>query len=395
MSGPLDGVFVLDFSAMVAGPYCTRLLADLGAEVVKVEPPEGDYMRLRSPLRAGESAYFGALNCGKRSVALDLRTERGREVARALAQRADVLVENFRPGVMKRLGLDYESVAAANRRLVYCSISGFGQQGPEAQRPAYAPIVHAACGYDLANLAYQEGLDRPLKTGLFVADVLAGALAFGAVSAALARRAASGEGDYVDLALMDAMFSLMAYECAEAQFPVERRRPLYRPVRARDGFLMLAPVSDANFEAMARAAGHPEWIDDARFRDARSREQHWDELMDLLDGWARDRSAADCEAAMAAEGVPCARYCTLREAMDSAYAQGRGSFAKVRDRAGTFRVADTPFKLRRAHAGARGWIAPLGRDGAAVLGERLGMGREEIETLIRQRILITDEETMQ
>jgi crotonobetainyl-CoA:carnitine CoA-transferase CaiB-like acyl-CoA transferase len=392
MSGALQGVFVLDFTAMIAGPYCTRLLADLGADVVKVEPPQGDHMRQRSPLRAGRSAYFGGLNCGKRSLAVDLRAQAGRRLVQALAQRADVIVENFRPGVMKRLGLDYDSVAARNPRVVYCSISGFGQSGPDADRPAYAPIVHAACGYDLANLAYQDGLERPLRTGLFIADVLAGALAFGAVGAALARRARSGEGEYVDLALMDAMFGLMTYECAEAQFPGGPRRPLYRPVRARDGFLILAPVTRANFEAMARAAGHPEWVADPRFRDVPARERHWDELMGLLDDWAGARSAAECEAIMTAAGVPCSRYYSVREAMDSAWAQARASFALAHDAAGAFRVADTPFKTRRARTGARPWVAPLGAHSAEVLAERLGLGGDEIERLFRQGILVKEEE---
>lgn len=392
MTGALQGVFVLDFTAMIAGPYCTRLLADLGADVVKVEPPHGEHMRLRSPLREGRSAYFGGLNCGKRSLAVDLGRQDGRRVVAALAERADVIVENFRPGVMKRLGLDYDTVAARNPRVVYCSISGFGQSGPDAGRPAYAPIVHAACGYDLANLSYQDGLQRPLNTGLFVADVLAGALAFGAIGAALARRTRTGEGEYVDLSLMDAMFGLLAYECAEAQFPGGPRRPLYRPVRAKDGFVILAPVSRANFEAMARAAGHPEWLDDPRFRDVPARERHWDELMDLLDQWAGARSAAECEAIMTAAGVPCSRYYSVREAMQGDYARGRASFVPARDAAGEFRVADTPFKTRRARTGARSWVAPLGAHGAQVLAERLGMGGEEIERLFRQGILVKEKE---
>lgn len=392
MTAALAGTFVLDFTAMMAGPYCTRLLADLGADVVKVEPPEGDHIRRRPPLRAGHSAYFGNLNCGKRSLCVDLRKSAGRELVGALAAKADVIVENFRPGVMKRLGLDYDSVRHANPAVVYCSISGFGQRGPLAERPAYAPIVHAASGYDLANFSYQDGLERPLKTGLFVADVLAGALAFGAVSAALARRAATGEGEHIDLALMDAMFSLMVYECMEAQFPAERDRPLYRPVRARDGFVIVAPVSANNFAAMACAAGHPEWTTDPRFATPEAREHHWDALMDLIDAWASTRSAAECEAVMTAGGVPCSRYYTVREAMRSAYAEARRAFATVTDRAGSFRVPDTPFKLASGDAGARGWVAALGEHSAAVMAERLGLGQSELDGLFAAGVLFSKEE---
>jgi crotonobetainyl-CoA:carnitine CoA-transferase CaiB-like acyl-CoA transferase len=394
VSGALDGCFVLDFSAMMAGPYCTRLLADLGADVVKVEPPQGDHIRGRPPLRDGCSAYFGSLNCGKRSLCVDLRTEEGRSLALALAATADIIVENFRPGVMKRLGLDYESVRVCNPRLVYCSISGFGQQGRAAQRSAYAPIVHAASGYDLANMAYQERLEQPLRTGLFVADVLAGAVAFGAVTAALVRRSATGEGEHIDLSLMDAMFTLMVYECAEAQFPVAKGRPLYRPIRARDGFLIVAPVSAHNFTAMARAVGHPEWASDRRFATAEARERHWGELMELVEQWAQTRSAEACETILLEAGVPCSRYYTVREAMASEYAGERRSFATVADRAGTFRVPDTPFKLRNGHAGARNWVAALGEHSAQVLTERLGLGATELKRLFDAKVLYREQEEL-
>ena len=155
MNGPLDGIRVLDFSAMVAGPYCTRLMADAGAEVIKVEPPEGDYMRTRAPIRAGESLYFGVLNTGKQSIALDLKKPEGVKLAREFAAASDIVVENFRPGVMKRLGLDYATLSAGNPELVYCSISGYGQTGKHASLPAYAPIVQAASGFDAAGMAYR------------------------------------------------------------------------------------------------------------------------------------------------------------------------------------------------------------------------------------------------
>jgi crotonobetainyl-CoA:carnitine CoA-transferase CaiB-like acyl-CoA transferase len=294
---------------------------------------------------------------------------------------------------MTRLGLGYAEVRRTNPGVVYCSISGFGQRGAWSERPAYAPIVHAASGYDLANLSYQPGLDRPLRTGLFVADVLAGALAFGAVNAALLRRAATGAGEHIDLALMDAMFGLMVYECMEAQFPAARRRPLYRPVRAADGFVIVAPVSANNFAAMARAAGHPEWTDDPRFATAEAREDHWDALMDLLDAWAAGHSAAECEALMTAGGVPCSRYYTVGEAMRSGYAEERRAFATVADLAGTFRVPDTPFKLANGDAGARDWVAALGEHSAAVAAERLGLGEAELDRLFAAGVLFGQEES--
>ena len=161
MNKAFAGLRVLDFTTTIAGPHCTRLLADLGADVVKIEAPEGDVMRSRPPLRNGASSYFGQLNAGKRSVVLDLKDARAVEAARRLAGGVDILVENYRPGVMRRLGLDYAALGKANPRLVYCSISGYGQTGPSADLPAYAPVIHATSGFDLAQPRLPEGPAAP------------------------------------------------------------------------------------------------------------------------------------------------------------------------------------------------------------------------------------------
>ena len=161
MNSPLEGVRVVDFTTTIAGPHCTRLLADLGAEVIKIEAPEGDMMRTRPPLRNSASTSFGQLNAGKKSIVLDLKTPPAVEAVRRLVATADVVVENFRPGVMRRFGLDYEALAPIKPELIYCAISGYGQTGPSSQLPAYAPVIHAASGYDLAHMAYQGEERRP------------------------------------------------------------------------------------------------------------------------------------------------------------------------------------------------------------------------------------------
>ena len=201
MKTAFGGLRVLDFTTTIAGPHCTRLLADLGAEVVKIEAPEGDMMRSRPPLRQGASANFGQLNAGKHSVVLDLKDKRAVDAARRLAASVDVLVENYRPGVTRRLGIDYASIAKLNPRLIYCSISGYGQTGPSAGLAAYAPVIHAASGFDRANLAHQPGRTRPDNCGVYVADVVAGTYAFGAISAALHQRNATGAGQHLDVAV--------------------------------------------------------------------------------------------------------------------------------------------------------------------------------------------------
>jgi crotonobetainyl-CoA:carnitine CoA-transferase CaiB-like acyl-CoA transferase len=230
----LDGIRVIDFTTMMSGPYCTRLMADLGAQVIKIESQTGDHVRNRPPFLGNHSTYFAQLNAGKRSISLDLKKREAIDIVHALVKNSDVVVENFRPGVMRRLGLDYASLAAINPRLVYCAISGFGQSGAWADRSAYAPILHAASGFDMANLEYQEDLQRPMKNGIFVADVLGGSLAFGAIQAALFRAARTGRGESVDLSLFESMLGLMVSETQKAQIPPERQRPLYRPTEAFD-----------------------------------------------------------------------------------------------------------------------------------------------------------------
>ena len=364
---PLAGMRVVDFTSMIAGPYCTRLLADCGAEVLKVEEPHGDHMRSRPPLRDGHSTYFGHLNAGKKSVALDLKSEEGRNSAQRLIATTDVVVENFRPGVMKRLGLDYTALSASKPDLVYCSISGFGQTGPRAEQPAYAPVIHAASGFDHTQFTYQDGQEKPAKTGIFVADVLAAVYAFGAIQTALIGRLRHGNGQFIDVALMDSMINLLVFECQEAQFPSKERRPLYVPMRARDGFVIVAPVNQRNFEQLADAVGHAEWKVDPRFATVGARTTNWDALMAVLEEWTVLRTARACEDTLMKAGVPCSRYLTVAEAMADPQLAARGSLASVNDGAGSFLVPNPPFRFGDGSVGVGSDVPALGADTEAML----------------------------
>ncbi len=386
--GVLAGVRVLDFTTIVSGPYCTRLLADLGAEVIKVEPPEGDYIRTQPPLRDGRSAYFAHLNCGKKSLAVDLKKPRAVDLMRELAERCDVVVENSRPGVMRRLGLDYDALDRRNPRIVYCSISGFGQTGPWAGRSAYAPILHAASGFDMVNLSYQDGLETPLNTGIYVGDVLGGTCAFGAIQAALYRRERTGRGDYIDLAMMDAMLGMLIYEFQEAQFPVGKKARGFPPTRTKDGFVMIAFVKPNNFEATARAVGHPEWIVDPRFSTIQARMKHWAELMDLVGEWASARTSAECEEILDAAGVPCSRYYSVREAQALPHLAERGSFATIDDGAGALSVPNPAFRMLGSEVRARDYVPSLGADGPEILSRVLEYSAGEIDDLRAQKVLV-------
>ncbi|MGI5129769.1 CaiB/BaiF CoA transferase family protein [Pseudonocardia sp. CA-107938] len=379
---PLAGLRVLDFTMIMSGPFCTRMLADLGAEVIKVEPPAGDQIRGRPPARGdGHSTYFGQLNCGKRSIVLDLRTVEGADVARRLAASSDVVVENYRPGVMSRLGLGYETLSVDNPRLVFCSISGFGQTGPDAGRAAYAPIIHAASGYDMANLQYQDDADTPGRTGIFIADVLGAVYAFGAIQTALLHRERSGVGQFVDVALMDGMLSMLVFEAQEAQFPTERRRPVYAPVRTTDGFVVVAPVSERLFEKLCDVVGSPQWRTDPRFATIEQREQHWDTLTGLVEEWTSRRSAAECEKILTDAGLPCSRYRTVGEAIADPQVLHRGALATVTDPAGEFAVPQQPFRFSAVSVGAGSGVPALGAAGPDILREVLDLDDGAIEAL--------------
>jgi len=373
---PLDGIRVLDFTNMLSGPYCTRLLADLGAEVIKVEPPEGDHNRTRRPVRSGHSSFFGHLNCGKKCVVLDLKQPHGRQAAIDLARHCDVLVENWRPGVADRLGIGYEALSAHKPDLIFCAISGFGQSGPKAMRPAYAPIVHAASGYDMAQVEYQGG-GRPANTATFIADVFGGMSAFAAVQTALFNRARTGRGQYIDVALLDCMLNLLVFECQEAQAPSDEKMRVYQPLRSRDGYVVTAPTSQKNFEQLARAVGHPEWIADPRFARTREREANWGELMDLIETWTSRHSGLECEDTLLAAGVPCTRYRTVAETMKDPQVVARGTFSPVRDPAGEYLVPNAPFQFPGLDTRASPRVAGLGEDNVEVLGRLLGYTPEQ------------------
>jgi len=344
-AAPMAGLRVIDFTTVIAGPYCTRLLADCGAEVIKIETEAGDQIRIVPPISDGVSTYFAHLNCGKKSVVLDLRGEAGRQAALQLVASADVVVENFRPGVMARLGLEYNTLAAGRMDLVYCAISGFGQTGPRSREPAYAPIIHAGSGLDLAQMSYQDELTKPEKSGIFTADVMAALFAFGAIQTALLGRERYGTGQFIDVAMMDAMINLLIYETQTAQFPDGPPRPLFTPTRTTDGFIIIVPIGQRIFEDMADAMGHSEWKSDPRFVDGPERRTHWPALIDVIESWTSQRTSREAEAALTEAGVPCSRYRTVSEAMADPQTLSRGLMAHVPDGDGGFQVPNPPFKF--------------------------------------------------
>jgi len=373
-----QGLRVLDFSTTIAGPHCTRMLADMGAEVVKIEPADGETMRSRPPLRNNFSSVFGQLNVGKKSLVLDLKSPRAIEVIRRLVTSADILVENFRPGVMRRLKLDYSSLQRLNPGLIYCSISGYGQSGPSAELAAYAPVIHAASGYDMAHLSYQPGRSRPDYCGIYHADVITGVYAFGAISAALYQRRDSQQGQHIDVSMLESMLSLTLNEVQWSQFDVTLpSRPMFGPVETADGYVMVAIASEKTFQSLVTAAGRPEWICDPRFAKYADRRNNWKDLMDGVEAWSRQLSTEQCLAALNQSGVPSSAYRTVAQALSDPQLAHRGALAEVEDDGGTFKVMNLPFRMSQAHVAAGRRAATLGEHTVAFLRET-GHSEDEI-----------------
>jgi crotonobetainyl-CoA:carnitine CoA-transferase CaiB-like acyl-CoA transferase len=372
------GLRVLDFSTTIAGPHCARMLADMGAEVIKIESAEGETMRTRPPVRNGFSTVFGQLNVGKKSLVLDLKSPEAIEIVRRLVADADILVENFRPGVMRRLKLDYVSLQQLNPKLIYCSISGYGQTGPSAELPAYAPVIHAASGYDMAHLSYQPGRSRPDYCGIYHADVLTGTYAFGAISAALYQRHGNNKGQHIDVSMLESMLSLTLNEVQWSQFEVKpTQRPMFGPVATADGYVMLAIASEKTFQSLIKVIGHPEWIADPRFAKYSDRRENWADLMDGVETWSRTLTTEKCVVELNEHGVPCSAYRTVAEALRDPQIAHRGALSEVEDGGGSFKVLNLPFRMSGASVSAGKRIATLGEHTRAYL-KQTGLSEDEI-----------------
>ena len=383
MNGALLGLRVLDFTTTIAGPHCTRMLADLAAEVIKIEAPDGDMMRTRPPMRSGASTSFGQLNAGKKSVALDLKSRAAVEAVRRLVATADVVVENFRPGVMRRFGLDYDALRPIKPDLVYCAISGYGQTGPSAELPAYAPVIHAASGYDLAHMAYQGGARRPDYCGIYIADVLTGTYAFGAIVTALYQRQVTGEGQMIDVSMLESMLTLTLSEIQAAQFAVTPPgRPVFGPIATKDGYINLSIASERTFQNLAAASGHAHWLTDPRFAEYTNRRANWGELIDELEHWSTERTTSEVQAIFEGHGVPSSPYRTVREAMADPQIAHRRSFAEVHDTGGTFLALNPPFHMTAATAAVQPFVAALGEHTEDLLAE-VGYAPAEIAALVK------------
>jgi crotonobetainyl-CoA:carnitine CoA-transferase CaiB-like acyl-CoA transferase len=407
MSAPLEGIRVLDLSRVLAGPWCTQLLADLGAEVTKVERPgTGDdtrawgppFLRGRDGGETAESAYFLSTNRGKRSITLDIASPEGAQVARRLARRADVFVENFKVGDMARYGLDYTALSSENAGLVYCSITGFGQSGPYRDRAGYDFMIQAMGGL-MSVTGERDDLPGggPQKCGVAVADLMTGVYAALAIVAALRERDASGLGQHVDMALLDTQVGWLAnmnLNYLVSGQPPKRwgnAHPNLAPYQAfptRDGNLVLAVGNDSQFRKFCAIAGRPQAADDARFATNPARLANREALVAFVRDALAARTTGQWMAALEPAGVPCGPIQTLDQVFDHPQVKHRGLRIDLPHAAsGTVPQVANPIRFSRTAIEYRQGPPLLGEHTDAVLAEDLGMSAEEIAALRSRGVL--------
>lgn len=375
---PLAGLRILDLTRVLAGPFCTALLADLGAEVIKLEPPQGDDYRHIGPFVQGESALFTLMNRGKQSIVLDLKDPAAQATARAIALHCDVIVENFRPGVATRLGLGSE-LRQEKPALIYASISGFGQTGPAAHLPAYDLVAQAMSG--LMAATGEEG-GAPLKVGESYGDLMAGLYASWAILAALHKRTNTGEGSTIDVAMFDALFSLLPTSHAVQFYAgtspqrVGNRHPLSTPFgcfQCADGQAVIAVLGDRQWQALCALIARPDLAEDAALASDEGRTAQEPRIKAAIEGFTKPRPAADVVALLAAAGIPTAEVQTLAEAAASPHATARGLVSDLpHPTLGTAKTVGQPVRFDGEKPIAGRSAPALGADTAAIL-NRLGI----------------------
>ena len=389
MDSLLEGVRILDLTRVLAGPYASMVLADLGAEVIKVElPSSGDESRGFGPFQNGESAYFTSVNRGKKSVTIDLRQERGRDLALGLAETCDVLVENFRPGSMDRFGLGYETVHAKYPQLVYASISGFGQTGPYAQRPAYDVLIQAMGG--LASITGEPN-SPPVRVGSSIADL--SAALFGAVGilAALQRASRTGEGQQIDISMLDCQVALLENALAryavsgEVPQPLGSRHPAITPFQffaVSDGHIVLAAGNDGLWRKLCTALGLLDLIEDSRFADNALRTENHAALEPLLAEVLADKTVAEwCEVLVQA-GVPSGPLCDVGEVFNDEQIAAREMIVEIdHPIAGRQAMPNSPLKFSQTPIQLLRPAPLLGQHTEEVLRDMLDLGTDEITGL--------------
>ncbi|MCW7538521.1 CoA transferase [Aquabacterium sp. A7-Y] len=395
----LRGIRVVDYSHFLAGPYVSRCLAALGADVIKVErPTSGDAGRAHPYFIKGQSGYFLQQNMGKKGLCLDLKDPRGLELMKKLVRESDVLVENYRPGTLQKLGLGYAELSALQPELVYCSVSAYGQTGVDSKRAGFGLIAEAKSG--AMDLIGRPGEMPPLFR-MPIADMYAGAHGVAAICAALVGRHATGRGQHIDISLYDCMLSMhdyaaQCYTLSGGKDVVQRsghylpQSTVYGVFPARDGCLVIAAQVDDIWKRLADLIGGERLASDARFGNAASRNAHAEEAVALVEAWTRNRSVEECLAALDQAGVPGARVQNIEQALADPHIQSRGMLIEQDHPVlGRITLPNVPFKFSDVEAQALG-VAPLLGQHNREIASQLGYSSAEIGAMERDGVLYAE-----
>ena len=400
MSGPLTGLRILDLTRILAGPFATMILSDMGAEVIKVERPEGgDLSRGTGPFIDGESYYFVSVNRGKQSITLNLAHPDGQKALRDLAGVCDVLIENFVPGTMQGFGLSYEDLAGDNPRLVYCSISGFGQTGPYAQRPALDIIVQAMGG--IMSITGEAG-GGPVRPGSSLGDMIAGLFSVNAILAAVHEREQSGRGQMIDISMLECQLAILEaavgryISTGEAPGPLGTRHPSFTPFQAfqtADDWIVVAIVGGVRdqWPLFCAAIDRVDLIDDPRYEDGYQRTLHYDELIPDLEAALRSKPAATWLQEFGDVGIACGPVNRIDQVLADPQVQYRGALVDVpHPRVGKVPVVNTPLKFSRTPADDLGAAPDLGEHNRAILQDLLGYDDARLERLEDEGVIAVE-----
>lgn len=387
MGKPMDGIRVLDLTRVLSGPYCTMLLADMGAEVIKIETPgKGDDSRAYPPFSGEISAYYANLNRNKKSLVLNLRDEKAKDVLRRLIKASDVLVENFKPGTMEKMGFGYEAVKALNPKMIYASISGFGQTGPDKMLPGYDIIAQAVSGM-MSVTGWPD--TAPTRTGTAIGDVLGGLNCCIGILAALHQRSIRHHGEWIDISLVDC--SVSAMETVNEIYMVEGRVPErtgnryefiypYDAFEVADGWIVLGVGNDGLWARFCEATGHNDWFEDQRFKTNRDRVNYHAELNALVTEWTKARKGKDVIGLFREHDIPCAPINTIPDVvMDKHIAGAREMILEIdHPISGKMKITGDPIKFKEADHVSYKKAPILGEDTRDIMRELLRMDEEEI-----------------
>lgn len=396
MAKPLANVKVLDFSRVLAGPFCTMILADLGAEIIKVEIPGiGDDSRLFGPFKGEKSLYFLSINRGKESLALDLKTEEGKAIIKKLVQKVDVVVENFRPGTLEKLGLGYETLQAINPQIIYAAVSGFGHTGPDAKKPSYDILAQAMSGM-MSITGWPD--TPPTRVGMSLGDITAALYATIGIGAALYQRTLTGMGQKIDVAMLDCQLAILENALARFQVdqqspgPLGNRHPTITPFqacKAKDTYFVIAAGNDALWRQFCEAVQRPDLIDAPDFATNPKRTKNIAKLNTILDNIFQAKTAAEWIEILEKAAVPCSPINNIEKAMRNRQILARNMVVDVNDpKIGTIKVAGNPIKMTTIPEEPTRPPAPeIGEQSEKILTELLNLSQEEIATLKSKGVL--------